>query len=224
MGMSVLGTPETVSSLSVADVAAFAARNVTAPRVVVCAAGAVDAQAFASAASAAFAALPSGGAADAVEVKAAPANFTGSDKRLRFDSMPTAHVAFAFEGAAHGSSDVVPLMVMAAYLGSVQPGEAILSKNKTSKLAIDQGEQLAASSFKMINASYKDSGLFGIYLSAPDNRLEDAMWYSLWNLVRLVHKTSDEEVAFAKTQLKAKLVKDVSSSAGLAADLAKSIR
>ena len=51
----------------------------------------------------------------------------------------------------------------------------------------------------------QDTGLFGIYLVAPDNKLDDAMWYTLDNLVRLCYNVTDEEVARAKTQLKANL-------------------
>lgn len=225
MGMSVLGTPETVGSLTASDVQAFAAANATAGRTVVTAAGAVDGDAFAKAAAAAFGGLPKGAGPSEVGSALAPAHFTGSDKRIRFDSFPTAHVALAFEGAAANSADVVPLMVMAAYLGSfdVTGGGTLLPKNMTSKLAMDQGEQLAATALKVINASYKDSGLFGVYFASPDNRVEDAMWYTLWNLVRLVHKTSNADVEFAKAQLKAQLAAERGTTAGIAADLAKSI-
>ena len=89
-------------------------------------------------------------------------------------------------------------------------------------VAMDQGEQAAAATPEVINESYKD-GASWIKLTAPDNRLEDAMWYSLWNLVRCVHKMSDEEVDFAKTQLKAAIVKETSTSSGLASGLGKSL-
>ena len=56
------------------------------------------------------------------------------------------------------------------------------------------------------NTAYKDTGLFGIYAVAPDHKLEDLMWYMTSNLVRLVHKTTDEEVERAKTQLKANML------------------
>jgi processing peptidase subunit beta len=91
----------------------------------------------------------------------------------------------------------------------------------TSKLSMDQGEQEAALSIKVINESYKDTGLFGVQFTAADNRLEDAMWYSLWNLVRCVHKMSQEEVEFAKVQLKSKILAEISTPWGLAENLAK---
>ena len=222
MGMSVLGTPETVASLTAADVAAFAAANVTAGRTVVAAAGAVDGAAFEAAAAKAFGGLTAGGSAVAGAL--VPATFTGSDKRMRFDSLPSAHVAVAFEGASHSSPHAVPLAVMGAYLGSFDTATgSLLPKNRTSRLASDHGEQAAATALTVINASYKDSGLFGIYFNAPDNRLEDGMWYSLWNLVRLVHKATDADVAFAKTQLKAQLAVAQGTPAGLAANLAQTV-
>lgn len=56
------------------------------------------------------------------------------------------------------------------------------------------------------NTCYKDTGLFGLYFVAPDNKLEDLMWYTLDSLVRLAHTVSDEEVERAKTQLKANIL------------------
>lgn len=117
MGMSVLGTPETVESLTAGDVAAFHASFVTQGRTVVAASGAVDAQAFAAAAAAAFGGLPTSGGRGVAVADPAPATFTGSDKRIRYDSKPAAYVALAFEGAKHGSPDQIPLMVLGAYLG-----------------------------------------------------------------------------------------------------------
>jgi len=93
----------------------------------------------------------------------------------------------------------------------------------TSKLSTDQGEQEAASVLKVFNANYKDSGLFGVYFQSPDNRVEDSMWYTLWNLVRMVHKTTESELAFAQDQLKEALLQERSTTAGSAACLAKDL-
>jgi processing peptidase subunit beta len=100
---------------------------------------------------------------------------------------------------------------------------SVLPKNMTSKLAMDQGEQHAAAVLKIVNASYKDSGLFGVYFEAPDNRCEDAIWYALWNLVRMVHKTSAAELYFAQDQLKQSLLLARATTAGSAACLAKDL-
>jgi hypothetical protein len=59
-----------------------------------------------------------------------------------------------------------------------------------------------AHSFTTFNTCYKDTGLFGIYMVAPDNKLNDLMWYTMDNMVRLCHNVTDAEVDRAKTQLK----------------------
>merc|ERR1719240_1088275 len=110
-----------------------------------------------------------------------------------------------------------------ALLGSFDMSTGVIAKNMTSKLAIDQGEQEAARAFTVVNTSYKDSGLFGVYFQCPDNRAEDAMWYTLWNLVRLCHKTTDAEVDFAQTALKTQILTNLGTNAGVARHLAKSL-
>lgn len=55
----------------------------------------------------------------AIEEGVEPAYFIGSDKRMRFDSMPNAHVAFAFKAPAAGSKDSLSIMMVEALLGEV---------------------------------------------------------------------------------------------------------
>ena len=155
MGKSVLGSAETVASLQADDVTAFMAQNVTAGRTTITAAGAVDPAAFSAAAEAALGSLPA--TTGAVEALMEPAGFTGSDIRMRLDSIPAAHVAFAFQTEGHGSKYAVPLMMMETLLGEFDPSSsgAIAMNNKTSKLAIDMGEQGAATAFKTFNLTYK---------------------------------------------------------------------
>ena len=55
----------------------------------------------------------------------------------------------------------------------------------------------------------------------PDNKLNDAMWYTLDNLVRFCHSVSDEEVARAKTQLKANLLLQLDNFQQTAEDIGR---
>ncbi|CAN0325599.1 unnamed protein product, partial [Discosporangium mesarthrocarpum] len=64
--------------------------------------------------------LPSSGDAATTSVDASieKAYFCGSDKRMRFDSFPTARVAFAFEVTPETrSTRAVPLMLAQALMG-----------------------------------------------------------------------------------------------------------
>lgn len=55
----------------------------------------------------------------AIEESMEPAYFLGSDKRMRFDSMPNAHVAFAFKAPEAGSKHSLSMMMVQALLGEV---------------------------------------------------------------------------------------------------------
>jgi len=60
----------------------------------------------------------------------------------------------------------------------------------------------------------QDTGLFGVYMVAPENKLEDLAWYTLHALLKVVHQTTDEEVEYAKAQLKTNYLSSISSLAG----------
>ena len=151
-----------------------------------------------------------------------PALFTGSDKRVRFDSDEIAHVALAFEGASWTSEYAFPLMIMQTVLGAWDRTSGS-GKCVPSKLGQEIAEHGLAHSYITFNNCYKDTGLFGVYCVAPDNKLEDLMWYVTSNMVRLVHKVSDEEVERAKTQLKASMLMQLDGHANVAEDIGRQL-
>lgn len=49
---------------------------------------------------------------------------------------------------------------------------------------------------------------------APENKLEDLAWYTLHALLKVVHQTTEEEVAYAKAQLKTNYLNSLSTLQG----------
>ena len=115
-----------------------------------------------------------------------PGFFVGSDKRMRFDSKPTAHVALAFQGAPASSEYVVPLQLVQAVLGSWDR-RGNIGNDGASRWSIDVAEGWLAHRISSFGFSYKDTGLIGVIGEAPDNKLDDFMWHTLDNVVRICH-------------------------------------
>ncbi len=80
--------------------------------------------------------------------------YTGSDVRVRDDSMPFAHVAFAVEGCGWTNPDNIPLMVASTIIGSWDRSMGGGSVN-ASNLAKYCAKEKFATSFLSFNTCYK---------------------------------------------------------------------
>ena len=140
--------------------------------------------------------------------------------RVRFDSMDMAHLALAFQGASWTSEYAFPLMLMQTMLGSYDRASGN-GRNAASRLCQEMAQSDTAHFLSTFNTCYKDTGLFGVYAVAPDNKLNDMMWHLMNNLVRLVHTPSDEEVERAKVNLKAMLLMALDGNSNVAEDIGR---
>jgi len=221
LGRTILGPEENIRSLSRNDLSDYINTHYTAPRMVIAGAGAIDHNDLCELAGDHFGSLPSA-PKSSLAVAMDPAIFTGSDIRVKFDSDDTAHVALAFEGASWTSEYSFPLMLLQTMLGSYDRASG-LGKNVASKLCQEIGEHELAHSVSTFNTCYKDTGLFGVYAVAPDNKLDDLFWYLMNNLVRMVHSPSEEEVERAKVNLKATMLMGLDGNSNVAEDIGRQI-
>ena len=210
----VIGTKATVEGLVKSDLKP----SLTGSMVKVAGAG-VDHAMLSELAKGALGSLPA--ATAGVELAMEPAMFTGSDKCVRMDSYPFAHVAIAYEGPSLTSEYALPAQLAHYLLGSYSGTSTVPLANHATRLQIDLGEQDAAAAFTPFYTPYKDTGLFGIYLVSPDNKLQDAVWYVMMNLVRLMYKTTDEELDRAKLAMKTAILESLSTPSGVCEDLGK---
>lgn len=199
LGNHLEGTAESIASVATGDVAGVLA-GVTGSDVVVVGTGSGSHEKLVEEASVAYGKLASGASAKEVVVAGESSAFIGSDVRIRYDSHNNATVALGFEGASWTDPKAMPLALMQTILGSFTTSSG-LGKYVTSTMCQEVAEHDLASSVSAFNLSYSDAGLFGIIATAPDNKLDDLLWYVMPNMVRLAHGISDEEFAKAKAAL-----------------------
>ncbi len=87
LGRTILGPEENIRNLSKNDLENYIKTHYTADRFVIAAAGAVDHKQLCDLTEQHFGGLATGHGSSAVSTQFDPAIFTGSDKRIRFDSM-----------------------------------------------------------------------------------------------------------------------------------------
>ena len=63
--------------------------------------------------------------------------------------------------------------------------------------------------------------MFGVYFVAEENKLDDATWNVLHELVRLCHDVTEEELKRAKVQLKASMLMQVDSNSAICEDIGR---
>ncbi len=221
MGMPVLGTTASVANINTSDIDLFVSRHLVGPHIVLAASGGVRHNDLVDIASPLLQDVPSS-PPDGAEETIKASSFVGSDKRMRYDSKPLVSLAFAFEGPSATSEYVVPMHVIQSVLGSWDRRSNI-GCDGASRWSIEMAERGLAHRASAFYTSYKDSGLIGVTAVCPDNKLDDFMWYTLDNFVRVCHTITDEEVERATLALKRGLMLNIADPAAAALDLARQL-
>jgi len=227
LGRTILGSEHNIRSLTRDQLVDYIQTQYTAPRMVVAGAGAVDHSELCSLADKHFGGLESGGGASSngggvLDVAMEPAVFTGSDYRVKFNSEDVGYLAVAFPTDSWTSEYAFPLMLMQLLLGSYDRASG-MGANYASNLCQDVAENELCYSLNTFNTHYKDTGLFGVYAVCPDNKVDDASWYIMNNLIRLVHSVGDEEVERAKVSLKAAMLSNLDGHNNVAEEIGRSL-
>jgi processing peptidase subunit beta len=116
LGNTILGPTKNIKSISRQDLKDYIDAHYHTPRIVLAASGGVNHDELTKLASKELGKLKNtfDGKAPALE----PCRFTGSEVRVRDDSIPLAHIAIAVEGCGWTDQDNVPLMVANTLIGS----------------------------------------------------------------------------------------------------------
>ncbi|GAB5590367.1 Mitochondrial-processing peptidase subunit beta [Umbelopsis nana] len=222
LGRTIAGTPETIQSISREDLTNFIKNNYTGDRTVLVGSGNINHEELCKLAEQKFGSLPSGSALSG-KLAAKKPKFTGSEIRLRDDTLPEAHIAIAVEGASLSSPDYYTTLVMQSIIGSWDRslgGSSLLG----SRLSTVVDKHHLANSFMSFNTAYKDTGLWGIYFATSNKtQIDDFVHFTQKEWARLSETVTEGEVERAKQMLKGSLLLGLDGNNAVAQDIATQI-
>lgn len=204
LGRTILGPESNIRSLQSQDIQNYLKTHYVAPRMVVAGAGDIEHSELVKIAEKLFGNVPSSPPTGHKIVKE-PALFTGSEIRARFDSMPLAHVTYAFQTAGWNDPDTYALLVMQTLLGSWNVNTAG-GIHSASKFIAEVAQQKMAHSVSAFNTQYSDVGLFGIHAVAEEKALYELFATLPVYMTRLGYDVGYVEVEEAKRHLKMNLL------------------
>jgi len=208
LGLPVLGAEASVSRIDTAALKRWIEEQYRPDRLVIAAAGKVDEDALLEIAERRF--------GDISPVQAAPlppARFTSGTRhdRRRFDQL---HLAFAFAAPAHRDTD---LYAMALYASAAGGG---MSSRLFQELREERG--LAYSIYSWAQP-YADTGMFGVYCAAQQEKGAEAFTLARDVLARTAETFNEAELERAKAQAKAGLLMGLESVATRCDHLARQV-
>jgi len=221
MGAPVAGTPASVANLSLDDAQALISSYSTAYGVTVGADPIVLTQALDD-----FSAKANSN--KSLTETFAPAIFTGSDKKISYEQFSLARIALVYEfptlNTEHAAACKLLPYVLAAQ-PSVSTGSSLFEPyNSHAKMTREFSEQDCIDSATPFYLPYSDTALFGLSLATRDVRVEDCMWFTTNNLVRLCYDVSESELTRAKTAFATHLLHTMSSPAAIASAYLEDLR
>jgi len=218
LGRTILGPAKNIKSISRDDLVHYINTHYKGPRMVLAGAGGVNHAELCSMAEKYFAKI---GIDCPAEIPIDQhCRYTGSDVRVRDDSMPLAHVAIAVEGCGWTNPDNIPLMVANTLIGNWDRSMGG-GANNSSRLAHYCAEKGFCHSFQSFNTCYKDTGLWGIYF-VTDSLNQDNMVYNIQNeWMRICTTVTDFEVNRAKNLLKTNMLLQLDGTTPICEDIGR---
>lgn len=218
LGRTILGPTKNIKSISRADLVEYITTHYKGPRIVLAGAGGVDHDSLVKMAEEHFKGLGISYEGDPPEI--APCRFTGSEIRVRDDSMPLAHIAMAVEGAGWADADNIPLMIANTIVGSWDRTHGGGSHNASNLAQASVAENLCHS-FQSFNTCYKDTGLWGIYFVSEPMKIDDFMYNLQSEWMRLCTNVTEFEVDRAKNILRTNLLLQLDGTTPVCEDIGR---
>ncbi|CAG2240526.1 MAS1 [Mytilus edulis] len=205
LGRTILGPTENIMTINRNDLLEYIGNHYKGPRIVLAGAGGVDHDELVKTAQQYF----------------ETCRFTGSEVRVRDDTMPLAHVAIAVEGCGWTNPDNIALMVANTLIGSWDRSFGA-GANMASQLASQSASMNLCHSFQSFNTCYTDTGLWGMYFVCAREQVEGMMTAVQREWMRLCRrKISPVELERAKRLLKTNMLLQLDGSTPACEDIGR---
>lgn len=220
LGQTILGPTKNIKSIGKSDLQDYISNHYKASRIVLSGAGGVNHDDLVKLAEKNLGSLQN--TYDGKPPAVSPCRFTGSEIRVRDDSLPLAHVAIAVEGCGWTDQDNIPLMVANTLIGAWDRSQGG-GVNNASTLARHSAESNLCHSFQSFNTCYKDTGLWGIYFVCDPLQCEDMLFNVQQEWMRLCTMITEGEVERAKNLLKTNMLLQLDGTTPICEDIGRQI-
>ncbi|CAG9767882.1 unnamed protein product [Ceutorhynchus assimilis] len=217
---TILGPTANIRSISCNDLRSYLDNHYKASRIVVAGAGGVCHEDLVKLAEANLGQLNNNYPGEVPVLN--PCRFTGSEIRVRDDTLPLAHVALAVEGAGWSDPDTLTLMVASTLLGAWDRSQASAKQNATNLARVSAEEDLCHS-YQSFNTCYKDTGLWGIYFVSDGLKIADMIFNVQEEFMRLCNSVTEGEVERAKALLTANTLLQLDTSTAVCEDVGRQL-
>ncbi|CAG9857546.1 unnamed protein product [Phyllotreta striolata] len=215
---TILGPTANIRSINAKDLRDYLANHYKASRIVVAGAGGINHDELVKLTESALGCLNNDYPGEIPEI--GPCRYTGSEIRVRDDSLPLAHVALAVEGAGWTDPDTLTLMVASTLLGAWDRSQASAKQNATT-LARASGEGDLCHSYQSFNTCYKDTGLWGVYFVSDPLKITDMVYNIQQEFMRLCTSVTEGEVERAKALLTANTLLQLDTTSAVCEDIGR---
>ncbi|XP_015523395.1 mitochondrial-processing peptidase subunit beta [Neodiprion pinetum] len=218
LGRTILGPTENIKSITRNDLVTYVKNHYKASRCVLAGAGGVDHAQLVDLAKKHFSGLDNKIEGEIPLIH--HCRYTGSEVRVRDDSIPLAHIAIAVEGAGWTDADNIPLMVANTLMGAWDRNQGG-GANNASNLAKASAEMGLCHSYQSFNTCYKDTGLWGVYFVCDPMQCE-LMLYNIQNeWMRLCTIVTEREVERARNILKTNMLLQLDGTTAICEDIGR---
>ncbi|KAK6626623.1 hypothetical protein RUM44_009099 [Polyplax serrata] len=218
LGRTILGPTQNIKTISREDLRNYINNTYKPPRIVLAGAGGVVHDELVNLACSLFNKLSLHYTGEIPVVT--PCRYTGSDVRVRDDTMPLAHVAVAIEGCGWCDSDNITLMIANTLIGAWDRSQGG-GTNNSSQLVENVAYTNSAHSFQSFNTCYKDTGLWGVYFVCEPKNCDDMMFLIIEEWKRLCTSVTTNEVERAKNLLKTNMLLQLDGTTPVCEDIGR---